>query len=351
MPDSMTNHWNSLRRSAAELIPWILLSVAVFLGCTLYVRWAVPTIDLSTVSISLAVMSIMASAFVHYVVYSAQHVLAEVQRILDEESSRVDAVTRIAVVGFSVLVSLAAGELLIFGKSLLELVVAVLLLAGMVSMSGTFFRNHVATRPLNDRERAACEIGADQDVAFRVVTGEFGQTINGLAAGVFPTHKVILINEHSFEALDNKCIAMIAAHELGHVDENHAVVSLVGTVVLIALSLLSVRYFMRHHWMLFLVAGSAVLVGRVVFVWARRQLEYRADRYAAELLDDPQQVANGLRALRDVQMTETANEQSSGRLYERAIRRIRHYWTRILSTHPPIDDRIAHIKRLSRNAD
>ncbi|ELZ17529.1 hypothetical protein C476_15358, partial [Natrinema limicola JCM 13563] len=87
-----------------------------------------------------------------------------------------DAVTRIAVVGFSVLVSLAAGELLIFGKSLLELVVAVLLLAGMVSMSGTFFRNHVATRPLNDRERAACEIGADQDVAFRVVTGEFGQT-------------------------------------------------------------------------------------------------------------------------------------------------------------------------------
>ncbi|QFU84379.1 M48 family metallopeptidase [Natronorubrum aibiense] len=342
----MANQLHLLRRSAAELIPWILLSVAVFLGCTLYVRWAVPTVDLSMVAIPLAVMSIMVSALVHSVVYSAQHVLAEVQRILDEESSRTDAITRIAVIGSSLLVSLVVGSLLIFGESLLELVVAVFLLAGIVAMSGTIIRNHVATRPLNRRERAACEIGADQDVAFRVATGEFGQTINGVAAGVFPAYKVILINEHSFEALDNKYIAMIAAHELGHVDENHAVISLVGTVVLTTLSVLSLRYFVQYHWMLFLVTGSTVLVGRVVFVWARRQLEYRADRYAAKLLDDPHQVANGLRALRDVQMTETADEQSSGRLYERAIRRIRHCWTRILSTHPPIDDRIAHIERL-----
>ena len=147
-------------------------------------------------------------------------------------------------------------------------------------------------------------------------------------------------------ALDDEYIAMIAAHELGHVDENHAVVSLIGTVVLTALSLLYFRYFVRHHWMLFLIVGSAVLVGRVVFAWARRQLEYRADRYAAKLLEDPHQVANGLRALRDIRMTEMADEQSPGRLYERAIRRIRHCWTRILSTHPPIDDRITHIERL-----
>ncbi|MDQ2051641.1 M48 family metalloprotease [Natronolimnohabitans sp. A-GB9] len=347
----MTNQRHSLRRSTTELTPWIVLSVAVFLGCTLYLRWAVPTADLSTVAIFLAVVSILASALVHFVVYSAQHVLAEVQRILDEESSRTDAITRIAVIGFSLLVSLVAGGLLIFGESLLELVVAVFLLAGMVAMSGTFIRNHVATRPLNRRERAACEIGSDQDIAFRVVTGQFGQTINGIAAGVFPAYKVILINEHSFEALDTKYIAMIAAHELGHVDENHAVISLVGTVVLTALSVLSLRYFVQYHWMLFLVTGSAVLVGRVVFAWTRRQLEYRADRYAAKLLEDPHQVANGLRALRDTRMAETADEQSPGRLYERAIRRIQHCWTRILSTHPPIDDRIAQIERLSRNAD
>ncbi|WP_226042766.1 M48 family metalloprotease [Natrinema sp. DC36] len=171
--------------------------------------------------------------------------------------------------------------------------VAVFLLARMVAMSGTFFRTHVATQPLNERERTACEIGADRDIAFRVVTGEFGQTINGIAAGVFPAYKVILINEHSFEALDDEYIAMIAAHELGHVNENHAVVSLVGTVVLTALSLFSFRYFVRHHWMLFLIVGSAVLVGRVVFAWARRQLEYRADRYAAKLLEGPHQIANG----------------------------------------------------------
>lgn len=340
-----------LRKSVAELLPWLLLSVAVFLGCTLYVRWAVPTIDLSTVSISLAVMSIMASALVHSVVSPAQYVLSEVQRILDEESSRMDAITRITVIGFSVLVLFVAGALLIFGESLLELVVAVFLLAGIVAMSGTFIRNHVSTRPLDERERAACEIGTDQDVTFRVATGEFGQTINGLAAGVFPAYKLILINEHSFEALDDEYIAMIAAHELGHVDENHAVISLVEAVVLTAPSLLSVRYFVQHHWMLFLVAGSAVLVGRVVFAWIRRRLEYRADRYAANLLEDPHQVANGLRTLRDARMAETADEQSPRRLYERAIRRIRHCWTRILSTHPPIDDRISHVERLSRNAD
>jgi len=298
------------------------------------------------VAIFLAVVSILASALVHFIIYSTQHVLAEVKRVLDEESSRTDAITRIAIVGFSVLVALVAGELLIFGESLLELVVAVFLLAGMVAMSGTFFRNHVATRPLNKRERTACEIGADRDIAFRVVTGEFGQTINGIAAGVFPAYKVILINEHSFEALDDEYIAMIAAHELGHVDENHAVVYLIGTVVLTALSPLFFRYFVRHHWMLFLIVGSAVLVGRVVFAWARRQLEYRADRYAAKLLEDPHQVANGLRALRDIRMTEMADEQSPGRLYKRAIRRICHCWTRILSTHPPIDDRITHIERL-----
>ncbi|WP_171052443.1 M48 family metallopeptidase [Haloterrigena sp. H1] len=257
-----------------------------------------------------------------------------------------DAITRIAVIGFSVLVLLAASALFIFGESLLEFVIAVFLLAGIVAMSGTFIRNHVSTRPLNERERAACEIGAGQDVTFRVATGEFGQTINGLAAGVFPAYKIILINEHSFEALDDEYIAMIAAHELGHVDENHAVVSLVEAVVLTAPSLLSVRYFVQHHWMLFLVAGSAVLVGRVVFAWIRRRLEYRADRYAANLLEDPHQVANGLRALRDARMAEIADEQSPGSLYERAIRRIRHCWTRILSTHPPIDDRISHVERL-----
>ncbi|TMT80244.1 hypothetical protein E2L06_18500 [Haloterrigena sp. H1] len=335
-----------LRRSVAELITWILLSVAVFLGCTLYVRWTIPTVDLSMVATPLAVVSITVSALVHSVVYPAQYVLSEVQRILDEESSRMGAITRITVIGFSVLALLAASALFIFGESLLELVVAVFLLAGIVAMSGTFIRNHVATRPLSERERAACEIGADQDVTFRVATGEFGQTINGLAAGVFPAYKLILINEHSFEALDDEYIAMIAAHELGHVDENHAVVSLVGAVVLTAPSLLSVRYFVQHHWMLFLVVGSAALVGRIVFAWTRRQLEYRADRYAANLLEDPHQVANGLHALRDARMAETADKQSPGRLYERAIRRIRNCWTRIVSTHPPIDDRISHVERL-----
>jgi len=49
-----------------------------------------------------------------------------------------DAITRITVIGFSVLVLFVAGALLIFGESLLELVVAVFLLAGIVAMSGTF---------------------------------------------------------------------------------------------------------------------------------------------------------------------------------------------------------------------
>ncbi len=74
-----------------------------------------------------------------------------------------------------------------------------------------------------------------------------------------------------------------------------------------------------------------------------RYLEYRADEFAARYLDDPDQVIEQLRSLREADVEDRASSLS---LFENILpKHLRDDLNQLFSTHPTADQRIANIER------
>jgi Zn-dependent protease with chaperone function len=136
-------------------------------------------------------------------------------------------------------------------------------------------------RPLTDAERARLSplveeteipvcVTAEPTVFFE--TEEWVRTLSGEAVGWRSSTRRVVLSERCFECEEDAPLVGLLAHELGHHDGNHLLLStcfkwgvaVLGLFVVCSLLVGIVGGILTEHWLL--VVGSFVAIGAVPFV-------------------------------------------------------------------------------------
>lgn len=183
---------------------------------------------------------------------------------------------------------------------------------------------------------------------------------NAFATGRDPKHAIVGVTTGLLELMDDRELEAVMAHEIGHVQNYDIRVStiafgLVSAIGLLADIVMRMMFFSNDRNSnsnpVVLVIGIVVIilapiVAAIVQMAISRQREYLADATGAMTTRDPEGLASALAKLRDFgrpmehQSSSTANLFLSNPLQPG-------FFSKLFSTHPPLDDRIA---RLAKNA-
>lgn len=185
---------------------------------------------------------------------------------------------------------------------------------------------------------------------------------NAFATGRDPRHAVVAATTGLMEIMDDTELEAVMAHEMGHVQNYDIRVSMIAFGLVSAIGLLSdivlhMSFFgggdndREVHPAFYIIGIIIVLlapfIAMIVQMAVSRQREYLADATGAMTTRHPEGLASALEKLRDHaqpmqrQSTATAHLFFSNPLKNGGI-------SKLFSTHPPLDDRIA---RLRKNAD
>lgn len=185
---------------------------------------------------------------------------------------------------------------------------------------------------------------------------------NAFATGRDPRHAVVAATTGLMDIMNDTELEAVMAHEMGHVQNYDIRVSMIAFGLVSAIGLLSdivlhMSFFGggdsdRDVHPAFYIVGIIIIllapfIAMIVQMAVSRQREYLADATGAMTTRHPEGLASALEKLRDHaqpmqrQNTATAHLFFSNPLKGGGI-------SKLFSTHPPLDDRIA---RLRKNAD
>jgi len=189
---------------------------------------------------------------------------------------------------------------------------------------------------------------------------------NAFATGRDPQHAVVAATTGLLAIMDDQELEGVMAHEMGHVKNYDIRVStivfgLVSAVGILADFAIRLAFYSNWNrdsrennagalqlafWAIGIVASIvAWLLGPIITAAVSRQREYLADATSAEITRYPEGLARALQKLGDY-----------GRPMRRASKSMAHMYIadpikpglveRVFSTHPPIPDRIARLKKI-----
>ncbi|MBN1585587.1 M48 family metallopeptidase [Candidatus Uhrbacteria bacterium] len=186
--------------------------------------------------------------------------------------------------------------------------------------------------------------------------------INAFAAGRNPEHASIAVTTGALRKLENEELEGVLAHEMSHIRNYDIrlmtlVIVLVGTVSILADIFLRSTLFGRRrdsqdgggNGLLAIVGIVMVvlspIVAQLVKLAVSRRREFLADSSAALITRFPEGLARALAKIRD---DNTPMRRASGATAHLFISNpLRgNALSRMFSTHPPIEDRIAALKRM-----
>ena len=191
--------------------------------------------------------------------------------------------------------------------------------------------------------------------------------INAFATGRDPQHATIAVTSGAIEQLTNEELEGVIAHELSHVKNYDirvmmVVIVLVGTIALLADWLLRARWYAGSRGersdrqgaagillalgiVLAIVAPIAAQL--IKFAVARRR-EYLADASGALLTRYPEGLARALEKIAAANQPILHPNTATAHLYlANPFGGRRQWFTNLLSTHPPIDDRIRILRSMA----
>lgn len=181
---------------------------------------------------------------------------------------------------------------------------------------------------------------------------------NAFATGRDPKHAVVAATTGLMEIMDDRELEAVMAHEMGHVKNYDIRVSMIAFALVIAIS------FLTDIVSRMLIFGDrrdsgsnpiVLIVGIIIIILApimavliqaaiSRQREYLADASGAMTTRDPEGLASALGKLKEY-----------GRPMKRQNSAAAHLFisdplkpglvARLFSTHPPLDDRIARLRK------
>jgi len=188
--------------------------------------------------------------------------------------------------------------------------------------------------------------------------------LNAFATGRDPQHAVVAATQGLLNVMDDDELEAVMAHEMGHVTNYDIrvmmiVFGLVSAIGLIADIISHMFWFgsndeERQPNPLFIVLGIAAailapIVAMMVQLAVSRRREYLADSTGALTTRYPEGLARALEKIRDRgsatqrQNTATAHLFFASPLKGKSL-------AQLFSTHPPIEDRIARLRKMDRHA-
>lgn len=188
---------------------------------------------------------------------------------------------------------------------------------------------------------------------------------NALAAGRDPEHAMMAITEGAIALFDREETQGVIAHEMAHIANRDTVVMTLVTVLLGGIVMMAdwarrSLYFSRRGRgaplllvvpMLLLVLASPLL-SRLIAMAVSRQREYLADATAAELTRNPRGLARALRKIAAHRSPLGAATRGTAHLFiadplKRRLDDRQGWFADLLSTHPPIAQRIAILEGMA----
>lgn len=190
--------------------------------------------------------------------------------------------------------------------------------------------------------------------------------LNAFATGRDPQHASIALTTGIVEALENEELEGVIAHELSHV-KNYDIRVMTVVVVLAGIVVLMADWFLRAQWFggrrrnsegsqggaaIFLILGLILallspLFAQLIKLAVSRRREYLADASGALLTRYPEGLARALEkiAASPTQLRRVSN--ATAHLYISNPFKTRRTFANLFSTHPPIEERIAQLRKMA----
>lgn len=185
--------------------------------------------------------------------------------------------------------------------------------------------------------------------------------MNAFATGRDPKHSMVAATTGILDALDDKELQGVMAHELGHVKNYDIRVSMVAFALTVVISLLA-DIILRLTWfrddnetppamqaMGLVAAILAPLVASLIQLAISRQREYLADATGALTTRYPEGLASALEKIsQNGSAMKRQNTSTAHLFFANPLRK--GGLSGLFSTHPPIEDRIARLRSMGTHA-
>jgi heat shock protein HtpX len=193
---------------------------------------------------------------------------------------------------------------------------------------------------------------------------------NAFATGRDPKHASVAMTTGLLEKLDREELQGVIGHELAHVQNYDIRFSLIVGVMVGAIAILADFFLRFTFWgggsrgrdrdsggggaqmIVFIVAIAlailAPLISRFIQLAVNRQREYLADASAIGLTRNPYGLERALAKISgDPEVLEAANRGTQHMYFTNPIKRFEARSSGLMSTHPPIIDRINRLRQLT----
>jgi heat shock protein HtpX len=194
---------------------------------------------------------------------------------------------------------------------------------------------------------------------------------NAFATGRDPQHASMAITTGLLEKLDREELQGVIAHELSHVRNLDIRFSLIVGVMVGAIAILADFFLRFTFWgggrgrdrdsgggsggaqaivfvLAIVLAVLAPLISRFIQLAVNRQREYLADASGVELTRNPYGLERALAKISaDPEVLEVANRGTQHMYFTNPIKKFEERSSGLMSTHPPILDRINRLRQLT----
>ena len=191
---------------------------------------------------------------------------------------------------------------------------------------------------------------------------------NAFATGRDPKHASIAVTTGLLEKLDREELQGVIGHELSHVRNFDIRFALIVGVMVGAIAILADFFLRFTFWgggrrsssregggaqaiivvIAIVLAILAPIISRLIQLAVNRQREYLADASAVELTRNPYGLERALAKISgDKEVLEVANRGTQHMYFTNPIKKFEARASGLMSTHPPIIDRINRLRQLT----
>jgi len=191
--------------------------------------------------------------------------------------------------------------------------------------------------------------------------------LNAFATGRDPEHSAIVVTTGLLNKLNREELEGVVAHEMSHI-KNYDIRSMMIAAVMVGVIVMLSDFMLRSFlWggrgnsdreggqaqIIFIVIGLvlailAPLIGEMIKLALSRKREYAADATGAMLTRYPAGLANALKKIKNDPdpLVDSANKATAHLFISTPFRKQKGWLTKLFSTHPPIEERIARLEQM-----